>query len=67
MDENHCRVFGAYSRPGLEIEMIRCKVTNSGASFLAEVLGRDQGPTRLDFCDIDNFFLADGLRGNSRC
>jgi hypothetical protein len=24
MDENHCRVLGAYSRPGLEIELVRC-------------------------------------------
>jgi hypothetical protein len=33
---------------------------------LAQVLGRNQGPTKLDLCDIDNFVLVDGLRGNSR-
>jgi hypothetical protein len=33
---------------------------------LAEVLGRNQGPTKLDRCDIDNLVLEDGLRENSR-
>jgi hypothetical protein len=33
---------------------------------LAEVLGRNQGPTKIDSCYIDNFVLANGLRGNSR-
>jgi hypothetical protein len=66
MDENHCRVLGDYSRTGLEIEMIRCTLTNTGARALGEVLGRNQGPTRLDYCDIDVFVIADGLRGNSR-
>jgi hypothetical protein len=50
LDEDHCRVIGAYSRPDLEIEMIRCKLTSAGSSALAEVLGRNQGPTRLDCC-----------------
>jgi hypothetical protein len=52
MDENHCRVPGAYSRPGLEIELIRCKLTSAGTSALAEALGRNQGPTRLDHCRL---------------
>jgi hypothetical protein len=33
---------------------------------LAEVLGRNQGPTKHNSCVIDNVVLADGLRGNSR-
>jgi hypothetical protein len=33
---------------------------------LAEVLGRNQGPTELDYCFIDNFVLANRLRGKSR-
>jgi hypothetical protein len=66
LDENHCRVLGAYSRPGLEIEVIRCKLTNAGAHTLAEVLRRNQGPTDLHYCDIDYSVLADGMRGNSR-
>jgi hypothetical protein len=66
MDESHCRVLGAYSRPGLEIEMIRCTLTSAGTSALTEVLGRNQGPTKLVYCDIDNIVLTDGLRGNSR-
>jgi hypothetical protein len=61
-----CRVLGAYSRPDLEIKLICCKLTSSGATALAEVLRRNQGPTKLDHCHIDNFVLADGLRGNSR-
>jgi hypothetical protein len=68
LDENHCRVLGVYSRPGLEIALTRCKLTSDGISALAEVLGRNQGPTKLEFCefcDIDNSVLADGLRGNS--
>jgi hypothetical protein len=66
LDENHCRALGDYSRPGLEIELICCKLTSTGATALVEVLGRNQGPTKLDHCDFDNFVLADGLRGNSR-
>jgi hypothetical protein len=66
MDEDHCRVFGGYSRPGLEIVLDRCKITSAGASALAEVLERNQGPTKLTFCDVDNVVLANGLRGNSR-
>jgi hypothetical protein len=66
MDEDHCRVLGAYSRSDLEIVLDRCKVTSTGASALAEILGRNQGPTKLDRCDVDNIVLADGLRGNSR-
>jgi hypothetical protein len=66
MDENHCRVLGAYSRPEFEIEVKRCKITSVGARALADLLGRNQGPTKLYFCAIDNFVLANGLRGNSR-
>jgi hypothetical protein len=66
MDEHHCRVLGVYSRPGLEIEMEGCAITGSGARALAEVLGRNQGPTKLYRCKIDHLVLADGLRGNSR-
>jgi hypothetical protein len=66
MDEDHSRVLGAYSRPDLKLELIRCKLTSAGASALAEVLGRNQGPTKLDWCEIDILVLADGLRGNSR-
>jgi hypothetical protein len=65
INENHCGVLGVYSKPGLEIVLHRCKLTSAGASALAEVLGRNQGPTKLDRCDIDNSILADGLRGNS--
>jgi hypothetical protein len=66
MDENHCRVLGAYSRPDLEIVLYHCKLTSAGTSALAEVLERNQGPTVLDGCDIDYSVLANGLRGNSR-
>jgi hypothetical protein len=66
MDENHCRVPGAYSRPGLEIELIRCKLTSAGTSALAEVLRNNKGPTKLDCGEIDYAVLANGLRGNSR-
>jgi hypothetical protein len=66
MDEDHCRILGTYSRPDLEIVLSRCKITSAGASALAEVVGRNQGPTKLYSCYIDNVVLADGLRGNSR-
>jgi hypothetical protein len=66
LDESHCRVLGDYSRPDLEIVLDRCNVTSAGASALTEVLGRNQGPTKLDFCEIDNVVLANGLCGNSR-
>jgi hypothetical protein len=66
LDENSCRALGAFSRPGLEINLIRCNFTSAGTSALADILGRNQGPTTLDYCNIDNFVLAKGLRGNSR-
>jgi hypothetical protein len=66
LDEGHCRVLGTYSRPDLEIVVDRCKITSAGASTLAEVLGRNQGPTKLVYCRVDNSVLANGLRGNSR-
>jgi hypothetical protein len=66
MDENHCRVLGAYSRPDLEIVLLYCKLTSAGTSALAEVLEHNQGPTTLNRCDIDYSVLANGLRGNSR-
>jgi hypothetical protein len=66
LDEDHCRVLGAYSRPDLKIVLDRCELTSAGANTLAEVLGRNQGPTKLDLCYIDNLVLANGLRGNSR-
>jgi hypothetical protein len=66
IDEDHCRVLGAYSRPDLEIVLTDCTITGPGASALVAVLGSDQGPTKLNFCEIDNFVLVDGLRGNTR-
>jgi hypothetical protein len=66
MDENHCRVLGDYSRPGLEIVLDGCNITSAGASALVEVLERNQGPTKIDQCHIDHVVLADGLRGNRR-
>ena len=66
MDENQIRVLGAYSRPCLEIELIACNATSAGTSALAELLGRNQGPTRLYWCRMDYSVLADGLRRNSR-
>jgi hypothetical protein len=33
---------------------------------MAQVLRRNQGPTKIDLCEIDNFILADGVRGKSR-
>jgi hypothetical protein len=66
LDEDHCRVLGDFSRPGLEVELRYCKLTSAGTSALAGVLGRNQGPTKLVYCRIDNSILAKGLRGNSR-
>jgi hypothetical protein len=66
LDANHCRVLGAHSRPDLEIVLDSCRLTSAGTSALVEVLGRNQGPTKLDDCSMDNSVLANGLRGNSR-
>jgi hypothetical protein len=38
LDENHCRVLGTFSRPGLKIELIHCKLTSAGTSALVDVL-----------------------------
>jgi hypothetical protein len=59
-------VLGAYSRPELEIVLDSCEITSARAGTLAEALGQNQGPTKLDVCYIDNFVLADGLCGTSR-
>jgi hypothetical protein len=67
LDEDHCRVLGNFSKPGLEVELNDCRIVGVGDhEALAEVLGRNQGPTKLNYCHIDSFFLANGLRGNSR-
>jgi hypothetical protein len=66
MDENHCLVLGAHSRPDLEIALSRCTLTSAGTRALAEVLGSNQGPTQLRSCGIENHVLAHWLRGNSR-
>jgi hypothetical protein len=66
LDEGHCRVLGDFSKPGLEVELKYCRIVGVGAEALAEVLGRNQGPTKLNYCEIDSFVLANGLRGNSR-
>jgi hypothetical protein len=66
MYENHFRVLGAYSRPDLEIVLVDCDISDTGASALEEILGRDQGPTKLILCYIDNSVVVNGLRGNSR-
>jgi hypothetical protein len=66
MDENHCRALGVYSRPDLEIDLEHCRITGVAAEALVEVLGRNQGPTKLHSYFMDYSVLADGLRGNSR-
>jgi hypothetical protein len=66
LDEDTIRVLGDYSKPDLEIKLDRCQITGTAAVALAQVLRSNQGPTKLDYCYIDNFALADGLRGNSR-
>jgi hypothetical protein len=66
MDENHCTVLGAYSRPDLTIELRMCRLSSAGAGALAEILGRNQGPTDLHYCFIDYSVIVDGLHGNSR-
>jgi hypothetical protein len=66
LDESHCRVLGAYSRPDLEIKLEWCAITGPGASALAEVLGRNQGPAELVDCDVDYSVFVNALRRNSR-
>jgi hypothetical protein len=66
LDEDQLRVLGACSRPGLEIEFRNCQIIDAAASALAQVLGRNQGPTKLGSSNIDYSVVADGLRGNSR-
>jgi hypothetical protein len=68
MDEDQIRALGAVSilRPGLEIKLVYCRISGASAEALAELLQRNQGPTELQYCDFDNFILADALRGNSR-
>ena len=37
MDEDHFRALGAYSRPGLEIELKGFRVTGAAAAVMTEV------------------------------
>jgi hypothetical protein len=67
INEERMRVLGTYSRPDLEIELALCDFTNAGTRALVEVLGRNQGPTKLDFCDTSDYsVVANGLRENRR-
>jgi hypothetical protein len=61
LGDDHFCVLKDFSRPDLEIELKKCRI--SGA-----LLGRNQGPTKLDSCFTytTNPFLVNGLRGNSR-
>jgi hypothetical protein len=65
LGDDHFCVLKDFSRPDLEIELKKCRI--SGA-----LLGRNQGPTKLDSCFISflgqptNPVLVNGLRGNSR-
>jgi hypothetical protein len=57
MNVNHCRALGAYSRPDLKVVLTYCAITSAGTRALAEILGRNLGPTKLDRCENDNFLL----------
>jgi hypothetical protein len=48
LDEDDCRVLGNIS--GKNLELKGCIIEDAAAETLAEVLGRNQGPTRLDYC-----------------
>jgi hypothetical protein len=65
LHENHFRVLGAFSRPGLEIELKHCQIKGATA-LLAEILTSIQGPTKLDCCYMDSSVFVNGLRQNSR-
>jgi hypothetical protein len=66
LTEDLLRVLGDLSRPGLEIKLKHCRIADATGAELAQILGRNRGPTKIDLCEIDNFVLANGLRGNSR-
>jgi hypothetical protein len=66
LDGDHCHVLGDISKPGLEIVLNRCEITVAAAAVLAQVLGRNQGPTKINQCKIDYSVIANGLRRNSR-
>jgi hypothetical protein len=66
LNEDHVCVVDAYSRLDLEIDLINCHITGTAVALLAQVLGRNQGPTKLHFAKTDHLVLANGLRGNSR-
>jgi hypothetical protein len=64
LDENHCRALSG-SRDRTDIELIGCKLklTSAETFALVKVLARNQGPTKLNLCRMDNSVLANGLRG----
>jgi hypothetical protein len=66
LDESQIRVLGTCSRPDLKICLGYCRIAGAAAEALAEVLGRNKGPTKLFLCYIEYSILANGLRGNSR-
>jgi hypothetical protein len=44
LDENHCRVLGTFSRPGLEIGHYRCKLMSAGTSAFGKGPRTQSGP-----------------------
>jgi hypothetical protein len=48
-------VLGDYSRPGLGHRIRTAANLRAWNSALAEILGRNEGPTKLHDCEIDHF------------
>jgi hypothetical protein len=61
LEAYHCRAIDALTRIDLQIELNRCKPTESGKEILLECIRQNRGPTELSSCRID----AGRLRGNN--
>jgi hypothetical protein len=60
LSEDHVLLLGDFSKPGLEIYLNHCRITGAAATVLAEVLGRYQGPTKLDLVILTILFSRMG-------
>jgi hypothetical protein len=61
LDTCHCRAIDALARTDLEIELVNCKLTESGEDILLECIRQNRGPTELINCHIDTRRLAGAL------
>jgi hypothetical protein len=65
LNTSHCRAIDALTRTDLQIELVRCDLTEAGEEIILECIRQNRGPTGLSSCRIDTRRFTDALRGNN--